>query len=186
MGDDNFQYQYPRELDNQQLGATPREIVMKYFQYLPWFSISLAIMLIGAYLKLRYSPRVYQVVGNILVKDPSATQAGSDKFDNIFLMQPNKNLNDEIQVMRSRSMAARVVHTLGYETLYYNVGKIRTPSIVFPNESPIKLEILRLKDSASAFDFSIFIINDQEFSFTEKGQHMYFGQPFENNLGLFK
>jgi uncharacterized protein involved in exopolysaccharide biosynthesis len=182
MGDSAFQL--TKDSENGQAPATPREILMKYVQFMPWFSISVAIFLIGAYLNLRWSPRIYQVAGNILVKDPSrnGSSSASDKFD-ILQMQPNKNINDEIQVIRSRSMAQRVVHTLGYETQYLNVGKIRA-GVIYPKESPIQLEILRLKDSAAEISMTVYFINDQQFSFTEKGQPMYFGQPFENKEGV--
>jgi len=177
--------QLERDLENGQVKSTPREIVMKYFQHLPWFSLSIAVFLIGAYLQLRYSPRVYQVSASILVKDPNPTNSGSDKLDNILTMQPNKNINDEMQVMHSRGMATRVVHSLGYEVMYYNIGKIRT-GVVYPKESPITLEILRLNDSIQPFDLQVFVIDEKTFSFTEKGQPLYFGQPFENSNGLFK
>jgi len=177
--------QLERDLENGQVKSTPREIVMKYFQHLPWFSLSIAVFLIGAYLQLRYSPRVYQVSASILVKDPNPTNSGSDKLDNILTMQPNKNINDEMQVMHSRGMATRVVHSLGYEVMYYNIGKIRT-GVVYPRESPITLEILRLNDSIQPFDLQVFVIDEKTFSFTEKGQPLYFGQPFENSNGLFK
>jgi hypothetical protein len=183
MGDSTFQI--TKEMENGQATSTPREIVMKYLHYMPWFSISIAIFLIGAYLKLRYSPRIYQVAGNILVKDPSRNSAGGDKFDNLLLMQPNKNINDEIQVIRSRSMAQRVVRALGYETQYIIVGKIVT-GVLYSKESPVVLEILKLKDSTVGLNLPIFIQNDQQFSFTEKGQPMSFGQPFENKDGLFR
>src|SRR5262245_17092403 len=94
--------QLERDIDSTHVKATPRELVMKYFQHLPWFSLSLAAFLIGAYLNLRYTQRIYEVKSSILIKDPSPNNSGSDKIDNILLMQPNKNVNDEIQVIHSR------------------------------------------------------------------------------------
>lgn len=181
MVDPNLKFE--KELES---NPTPRELVLKYIQFLPWFSISIAIFLIGAYLKLRYSVQIYQVKGNILVKEPGNNNSNGDKFDNIFMMQTNKNINDEMQVIKSRSMAQRVVHSLGYETLYYNVGKIRTPSVIFSGEAPFKLEILKMNDSTSEFSLHVFVLNDQQFSFAEKGTPLYFGQPFQNQEGIFR
>jgi len=172
-------------MENGQVKSTPREIMLKYLQHLPWFSLSIAVFLVAAYLKLRYSPRVYRVSGSILVKDQNPTASGADKLDNILLLQPGKNINDEIQVMHSRGMATRVVRSLGYEVMYYNIGKIRT-AVINPNESPIELEVLRLKDSTAPLSIPIYINDEKTFSFSPKGQPLFFGQPFENRDGLFK
>ena len=49
-------------------GLTPREIFLKYIRFLPWLVISLAIMLLLAYVKLRYSTPIYNVTAKLLVK----------------------------------------------------------------------------------------------------------------------
>jgi capsular exopolysaccharide synthesis family protein len=98
--------------------------------------------------------------------------------------QPNKNINDEIQMIRARNMAKRVVKSLGLEVQYFGQGKIRT-SQIYPNESPFILNKLFLKDSLASFSLSIKVLDDQRFSLSENGQPIYFNQPFETSNGRF-
>ena len=97
---------------------------------------------------------------------------------------PNKNINDEIQMIRSRNMAKRVVRALGMEVQYIIIGKIRS-SQIHAAESPFRLQILSLKDSSKAFNIPVTITDDQHFRVFEDGQTILFNQPFENHAGRF-
>ena len=66
--------------------VTPREHIVRYIRYLPWLVISVAIMLVAAYIKLRYSIPIYNVSGKLLVS-AQMLGGGNDKFDDIFSMQ---------------------------------------------------------------------------------------------------
>jgi len=110
-----------------QANVSPRELVVKYLRYLPWLIVSVALMLVVAYIKLRYSTPIYSISGKLLVKKNSSPYSnGGEKFNDIFMMQGSGNtLNDEIELIRSTSMAARVVRSLGLQTEFYNKGKIK-------------------------------------------------------------
>ena len=125
--------------------VSPREIVFKYLPFLPWVIASVILALSIAFIKLRYSPNIYNVSGTILVKDQASAGARPDKIEEMLFASPNKNINDEIQVIRSRYMAKRVVKSLGLEVQYFMQGKIRS-SEIDAKESPLQLQILFLKD----------------------------------------
>ncbi|WP_336515173.1 GumC family protein [Pollutibacter soli] len=165
---------------------TPREFLMRYLHFLPWILLSLAISLTIAFLNLRYSPRIYNVTGNILIKDPNAFGgSGGGKFDDIFFMQPERSLSDEIQIIRSRKMASRVVKSLHMQTIYYVQGKVRS-SIIHSSQCPVELEIIYLKDSTKGFNLQIQILDDQQFTFGDLKSPVYFGKAFEVSAGIFK
>src|SRR5690242_15791235 len=87
-------------------GHTPRELFLKYVRFLPWLVLSLATLLLLAYLKLRYTTPVYNVSAKLLVKNNNQGPASGEKFDDIFMMQGMRNnMNDEIEIMKSRYMA---------------------------------------------------------------------------------
>jgi len=163
---------------------SPREIILKYLPFLPWVIAFLLLSLTIAFLKLRYSPNIYSVSSTILVKDPSAAGSRPDKIEEMLFSSPNKNINDEIQMIRSRNMAKRVVRALGMEVQYIIMGKIRSAQIHIA-ESPFRLQILTLKDSAKAFSIPVTITDDQHFKIFEDGQDILFNQPFENQAGKF-
>ena len=121
-----------------QQSITPREMLFKYIRYLPWLVISVAIMMILAYIKLHYSVPIYNVSGKMLVANRGTSTAG-DKFDDIFMTQGNVKINDEIEIIKSRSIAARVIKDLGLQTTIVNKGKIRN-SLVHPLEAPFFIQ----------------------------------------------
>ena len=165
-------------------GVTPREILVKYLPYLPWVLLSMAIALSVAYVKLRYAMNIYQVRGTMLVREPSGSSGRPDKLEEMIYSNPNKNLNDEIEVVRSRALARRVVNSLGLQVQYYSEGKIRRSQLVV-EQSPFRLNILSLNDSATFFSLKVFVRDERQFSLEEKGPSINFGQSFQNNYGNF-
>lgn len=167
--------------------VTPRELIVKYVRYLPWLAISVALLLMLAYVQLRYSTPVFSVSGKILVKNPNPYANNGDKFDDIFMMQQsgNRNLNDEMEIIRSRYMAQRVVSALKLQLMYYNKGKIRS-SLIHPLEVPFNFEIISLRDSLRGFSWPIFILNEREYQIGEKSKPIYFGQVIDRPEGIFR
>lgn len=163
---------------------SPREIIFKYLPFLPWVLASIIISLTIAFIKLRYSPNIYSVSGTILVQESSPYGSKAEKFNEIFLTGPERNLNDELQVIKSRTMARRVVRKLGLGVMYYNQGKIRS-SLVYSGDSPLRLEVRKLIDSVRPFSIQVNVINDFEFTLAPNGPTLKFGQVFEIEKGQF-
>ena len=65
---------------NTKLSLSPREILFRYVRYIPWMIISVSLMMILAYVKLRYSPEIYNVAGKLLVTNLSPYSSGGGKI----------------------------------------------------------------------------------------------------------
>lgn len=180
-GDNNL---YASKETSRMHGVSPREIVIRYLPFLPWLLASIFLSLLLAFLKLRYSPNIYNVKGTILVKNQADFENRSEKFGEMLFGQPDKDLYDEMQLIRSRGMAKRVAKSLGLEVQYFNEGKIRSTQ-VSAAESPFNLHIIRLNDSSNNFTLSVIILNESSFSMTENGGPIKFGQVFETAFGTF-
>ncbi len=168
---------------------SPRELVFKYIRYLPWVIVSVALMMSLAYVKLRYASVIFGVSGKLLVKKSSNPYSGgNDKFNDIFAMQQagSNNLNDEIEIIKSRSMAARVVKALGLQTQVYNKGKIKDPYPVHPQDVPFDFEIVGTQDSAAIFSFNLVILNDNQFRVNEGSKLYQFNQVIDMPFGKFR
>ncbi|HPG10528.1 MAG TPA: hypothetical protein PLU37_03290, partial [Chitinophagaceae bacterium] len=50
-------------------GLSIRDLFYKYIRFLPFFILSVALALLGAYLYLRYTIPVYNVTGTMLIKN---------------------------------------------------------------------------------------------------------------------
>jgi len=154
---------------------SPREIIFRYIRYLPWVIISVSLALVVAYVKLRYSTPIYTVAGKLLVTGQTQ-YGGRDKFDDIFAMQGSNNkLNDEIEIIKSRNMAERVVRSLGLQKQVYNKGKIRS-SIVHPADVPFNFEILSIADSSYGFNVLVTFTGENQFLLNEKPRKYYYNE----------
>ena len=164
--------------------VSPRELFFKYLPFLPWIIASVVICLTLAYIKMRYAARIYSVTGTILVQDPNPYSSKTDKFDAILFSESNTNLNDEMQVIRSRNMAKRVARSLNLEVQYLNRGNVRS-SLMYKGESPVQIKFIHLKDSLVPFSFPFTIENENEFKLTNDGVSYKFGQILQTAIGEF-
>jgi capsular exopolysaccharide synthesis family protein len=132
-------------------------------------------MFILAYAKLRYSTPIYVVNAKLMVKNNSQGGTAGDKFDDIFLMQGvRNNMNDEMEIIKSRYMAKRVITKLNFQYQYYNQGQLRS-SLIHPLDMPFLAEI-KLADSSSGSSLSIKIVDNTQFTIGESAQKYFFGQ----------
>ncbi|PZR11678.1 MAG: hypothetical protein DI539_20455 [Flavobacterium psychrophilum] len=162
-------------IENQRkLSISPREIMSKYMRYLPWLIVSVLITLTAAYVKLRYSTSTYNTSGKLLVTTQSPYGGGSEKFDDIFMMQRADKINDEIEIIKSRSMASRVVRSLGLQKQVSNKGKIRS-SVIYPQDMPFNFDIISIADSTQGFAVQLTIENDH-FKINESLQKHFFNE----------
>jgi tyrosine-protein kinase Etk/Wzc len=169
---------------NKQISFSPREIVFKYLPYLPWVLVSMAILFFLAYIKLRYTTPMYSASGKLLVKKNSPYNTGGEKFDDIFMMQGGtNNLNDEIEIIKSSSIAARVVKSLGLQAKFFNKGNIRI-SEVHVTEFPFVFEIIGIKDSTRSVSFEFLVNGKDQFVINNNTTASDFGSVVD--IGGFK
>ena len=164
------------DLNQKKTGLTPREMFLKYVRFLPWVVISLAVMLLLAYLKLRYSTPIYNVSAKLLVKNNNQNSNVGEKFDDIFMMQGSRNnMNDEIEIIKSRFMAKRVVLKRQLQVQYYNKGQVRT-SAVYPGDMPFIAQLGPLPDSSRSTGLTITVLNENEFMIGDPPVKYRFGE----------
>jgi tyrosine-protein kinase Etk/Wzc len=158
---------------------SPKEIVFKYLKYLPWVIICIAIALVFAYLKIRWTPPIYHAQSSILIKDERADAGLSkdNRFGEMFPDESNVNLDNEIQILRSTPVMERVVKDLDFQTQYTNTGNFRS-TLLYP-ESPIDLRVIHVADSSVGFSFRITILNENQFTIGDSKKPIYFGQIIE-------
>src|SRR5579862_1789780 len=161
----------------------PRDFVLKYLKYLPWVVISVAISLVGAYLRIRYTPPVYTMQSTFLIKsDRGGNGQGDARFNEIFMSTGSVNMDDEIQILKSTPVMARVARDLNLQTQYYSMGSFRSTHL-YP-ETPIFLKIVELPDSTRGFAINLKIINDDQFIVGESKTPVQFGQTFKVDANL--
>ena len=103
---------------------SPKDLFFKYLRFLPLFVISIALSLLVAFIYLRYATLIYRASSSIIIKDDKTTPKGSDRFDQVLESGGTKDILNEIEVLKSRPLMARVVEALDLDYTYYAKGSI--------------------------------------------------------------
>lgn len=165
-------------------------IIAGYARYWYWFLLGIAIA-IGctvAYLRYLAVPK-FLVTSTLLIKDNKATPdlSGAGKFTASEAPQATKSVDDEIEVLKSKSLMLRVVNELSLNTSYYVQGRFKDVE-VYERDLSIKL-IINTLDS-TAFDKTIvvqptsnnsFLLNDH----TGGSVSHEFGKQITASYGTF-
>lgn len=159
-----------------------KELFFKYLRFLPLFLLSVALMLFAAYLYLRYSTEIYRVQASIMIKNDKS--GNKDKLDQLIMADNNRNIQNEIEILKSRPLMARVVKALNLQTIYYAVGKVKTTNIY--KSSPFTFDIFELPDSNASFSLRVKFLTDKEFRIGKEEKTFKLGQLFKNKNGVFR
>jgi capsular exopolysaccharide synthesis family protein len=167
------------------LGLSLKDLFFKYFRFLPLFVISVALSLFVSYIYLRYATLVYRAAGSMVIRDEkSGGGSGDDKFEQFLNADTKKNIQNEIEVLRSRPLMERVVRALNLNFTYYAQGKIKELNIY--KSSPFRLEALKITDSASMFRTNVKFEDEYSFRINDEKQVFHFGDVFQNQHGVFR
>lgn len=98
------------------------ELFYKLLAHWRWFLLTGVVALIGAYIYVHATTPVYQASASVVIKDSD----GSDKaIDELFqkvapasLASSNTQIEDEMEILRSRSILLQVVNELNLHTKY--------------------------------------------------------------------
>ena len=111
----------------QDQGQTIKIQIRKYLRYWIWFVLGVILASIGAYLYLRYTPKVYKSSAKIkILNKTKGLELPSEAF---IFNRSNINLDNEIEVIRSYRIMKQVVDRLGLDKRYFEVGNVLTTEI---------------------------------------------------------
>jgi tyrosine-protein kinase Etk/Wzc len=160
-----------------------RDLFYKYVRFLPLFVLSVALTLFAAYIYLRYSIPIYKVGGSMVIKSEQGGGGRSDKFEDVFVNDKAQNIQNEIEILKSKPLMHRVIDSLHLQFTYYAKGKIKTVNVY--NQRPFRVNVVQLLDSSGTFSLKVKILNEQEFRINGDKQTYHFGQTFKNSKGSF-
>lgn len=121
------------EADQPNLRAT----LFRYLRAWPWFLLSVALLLGGAYAYLLFQQPVYKVQSSILVKDDKKGLDGDNMLKELDLFAPKKVVENEIEILRSYTLMDRVVESLHLDVQYLRETTFGAREIY--DEAPVRL-----------------------------------------------
>lgn len=137
------------------------EIFFHYLRYWKWFVFSIIICLGLGYLYIRYSTPEYKVVSKVVIKDEKKGQTGVDMtaFNDLGIISRAANIDNEIEVLRSKTLMKSVVDSLKINVSYFKDGWIKNTEIY--KQTPIFVSVSNLEKRGS---FTIDKINENTIS----------------------
>lgn len=104
-----------------------KEVFFKYLSYWKWFILSIFSCVSGGFLLHRYQVPQYVASASVLFRDD---QSGSGiladelaAFEDLGVINKKHNLENEIQILHSRSLVTRVIKDLDLNVNYYTFGR---------------------------------------------------------------
>lgn len=121
-----------------------KELLFKYLIHWPWFVGAVIACLIAAWVYLYISTPVYNISATVLIKDDKkGGSAGmSTELENLGLdglISSSQNIDNEIEVLRSKTIAKEVVEDLGLYISYTDEDEF--PSRNMYKTSPVQVSL---------------------------------------------
>lgn len=165
-------------------GLNIKDLFFKYIRFLPLFIISVALALTVSYLYLRYSTLVYRASSSMMISDERSSGGNpNDRFDQILADNGRKNIQNEIEFLRSGPLMERVVRNLDLNFTYLAKGNIKELNIY--KSAPFVAEAIEIYDSAG-FAMELIFDDADSFHFLGETNTVNFGQVFKNSHGVFR
>lgn len=165
-----------------------RGIVKKYLRYWYLFVIGAAIALAAAFVYLRYATPLYVANTTLMFKDQNKGGGLSETaaFSDIELLNTSKSIDNEMLVLKSRSLMKRVVTALKIDRTFIIEGQIRDVEI-YGKEVPIDIIVEEGADAMEGKSFRIHFKDDNSFILEEGTQRTphQFGKAIKKEYGQF-
>jgi capsular exopolysaccharide synthesis family protein len=128
-----------------------------------WFVLSVIACFSGAVLYLQVTPKMYERSAQIMIKDDS--KQGNSGLDEMAILSelnffsPKSNVNNEVELLRSKRMRQEVVKRLNLSTRYMIKSGLKT--IELYRNSPVTISFPD-SEEGEVFSFTLNIISPEE------------------------
>ncbi|WPV70155.1 polysaccharide biosynthesis tyrosine autokinase [Chitinophaga sp. LS1] len=111
----------------------------RYQPYWPLFVLAGLIAFAGAFVYLRYATPVYKVTAALLIKDDTKGMDGS-VLSSLDIFGSGKQIDNEIEILKSKTLARQVIQHLNLYGEVVDDGKIR--DVVVYHQTPVRMLFL--------------------------------------------
>src|SRR5690554_2453164 len=124
------------EQDEEQIDL--KELIFKYLKFWPYIAFCAFLGLFCAFLVNRYATPIYKIDATVVVNDEPAGTLGQDIFESAGLGIPKSNVENEIGILKSYTLAFEALSALNFNVFYYKDGIIKKTEIY--GNSPFLVE----------------------------------------------
>ncbi len=145
------------------------QLLRNYLKY--WYLFLIGVILCGglAFVYLYLATPQYRVSSTILLKNEENQTGGARNPDiaDLNLFSTKQNIDNELEVLNSKSLMHRVFSELSLNVTYHIEEKFKTREI-YAGELPIKLSVTKLHPTADGQEITIRRRTSTMYSITEK------------------
>lgn len=122
-----------------------------------WFVLSLIICLGAAHIYLRYATPIYQAAAKLLIKEEQNGRRGNSiqSSANLGIISNSNGIDNEMEILKSRTLAQQAVYDLKLYTTYRHEGRIKDHLIYGEQEVNVDMDYEHLKKLNAPMNFKI-------------------------------
>lgn len=127
--------------DEETSGFDYKTFLIKLLMYWPWIADCVIVALVGAFFYLKTQTPLYTVSSSVLIKNESSKSGnnGASLADLGFVTSSTQNFDNELEILRSRTLLKKVVTGLDLYIDYTLPGSFRPTELY--KQSPVKVWI---------------------------------------------
>lgn len=131
--------------------------INKYIIHWKWFVVSICFILFLAFLKTRYNSPIYSASAKILMKDTKRGGRLSEAaaFSDLGINSGTRNVDDEIEIMKSRTLSESVIKKLNFNISIISHGKVLDVELF--EDAPLEIHFINqvpdFYEKSMLFDF---------------------------------
>jgi tyrosine-protein kinase Etk/Wzc len=172
-----------RQVDNNTIETEEKEsnmiqqIISKFVPYWPLLILFVLMSLALAYGYLRYATPLYEAAAKIIIKDNKRGGDGSNIMESLNIIASNKDVENELEILKSRALMESVVKRLLLYAPISQKGKVKETDAY--NVSPITVEVQN-PDSIYGVEKVNFTYDKSTKTVTLEGKAKYYINEFVN------
>ena len=149
----------PQQNNNEEQAFDIKQLVFNFLNHWYLFLIAAVVALAVGFVINRYSPRVYQTSGTVLIKDShSGYDATAIMTSSSF--SGSQSVDNEIAILRSYTLADRAVRKMNIEVTYMEKGRVATKELY--TDSPFTVEIDRAVPQAIGLVYEVVVLTPEK------------------------
>lgn len=157
--------------DFQEKSVDFQEIFHKYFAYWPAFVVSILITLTAAYFFNKYTPKTYKVSTTVLIEENKGAAMNLQKILGYGMLGGNTNLQNEVGILKSHTLAYRTINKLDFEISYFHVQNLITKELY--QNSPLLVDFDKTHPQLVGVPFMIEILSENKFKLMIKEENLW-------------
>lgn len=128
---------YLLEEEENGAGFNYKVFLIKLLMRWPWILGCAIVALVGAFFYVKTLTPLYTVSSSVLIKNESKKSGGADLTDLGFVMASTQDFDNELEILRSRTLVKKVVNALDLYIQYSMPGSFRDTELY--RQSPVKV-----------------------------------------------